>query len=127
MIEKANLVFEQNQVVYLQNQQIILYVFCSLIALYIIFMLVVIPVLKKKKDDKNFKKRMKLYQELKPGHEVFLASGVFGELVDKQGEIYFVEIAPKVVIKVNRNYILGFFDQEISQKINEEKTKKSKG
>ncbi|ADE19381.1 probable preprotein translocase, YajC subunit [Mycoplasma crocodyli MP145] len=115
---------ETNKYAYIQTQQIILYVFCALITLYIFFMMIIIPILKKKKDDKNLKERVKLYQELKPGHEVLMASGVFGELIDKQGEIYFVEIAPNTVIKVNRNYILGFYDQEIATKIANQKNKK---
>lgn len=119
--QEANI--HQSQITYLQTQQIVIYVFCALIFLYFVLTIVFVPIIKKRKDDKNLKKRWELYKSLKPGHEVLLAGGIFGEVVDKQGEIYFIEVAPQVVIKINRNYILGFFDQEIANKINDKKVK----
>lgn len=120
----ADKTITNDQFYYIQVQQIIIWVFCALIFAYFVFIIVLLPIMKKRKDDQNYQKRQELYKKLHRGHEVLLASGIFGTVVDKQGEIYFIEVAQNVVIKVNRSYVLGFFDQSLAEQM--AKTKKKK-
>lgn len=96
-------------------------IFAFLFLAFVICQLFVFPILRKKKMEKDEETKLALLKKIKPGDEVLLASGIFGEVTEKQGQIYFIKIADKTVVKVNRNYIIGYFNEKIAQEVHANK------
>ncbi|TNK83937.1 preprotein translocase subunit YajC [Mycoplasmopsis pullorum] len=106
-------------------QNIGVWVLGGLILIYLIFVIAVFPYLRKKRYEKDQKRKEELIASIKVDDEVLLASGMFGIVKEKQGQILFVEIADNTVVKVNKNYILGFYNEDIAKRL-KSKTKKGK-
>lgn len=73
-----------------------------LILIFVIFYLLLI-----RPQQKRVKEHRRLLESLKRGDRVLTAGGLYGTIVDIEGNTVTLELADKVRVKVNRNYIAG--------------------
>lgn len=108
--------------------KIVLFILLGLfiLQLQIIVVTVILPILKKKRDEKIAKEHKELVKNIKSGHEVLLQNGIYGTYVNSNGDETFnmrINEENNVIIKVNKSAILGFFDKDIAKKIEQRKQK----
>lgn len=94
---------------WVSTQSILLYVIVGAFVFYLLMTAIVIPILRKKKLDKDRAKRLELYDQLRRGQDVLLTSGIFGKIIKKKNDVFLIEIADGTQVKVQRDYILGFY------------------
>ncbi len=73
-----------------------------LILLFAIFYFILI-----RPQQKRAKEHRKLLENLKRGDKVLTAGGLYGTIVNIDGNVITLELADKVRVRVNRNYIAG--------------------
>ncbi|MEM0487811.1 MAG: preprotein translocase subunit YajC [Candidatus Bathyarchaeia archaeon] len=73
-----------------------------LILIFVIFYFLLI-----RPQQKRVKEHKRLLESLKRGDRVLTAGGLYGTIVDIEGNTVTLELADKVRVKVNRNYIAG--------------------
>lgn len=73
-----------------------------LILIFVIFYFLLI-----RPQQKRMKEHRKLLDSLKRGDRVITAGGLYGTIVNIEGNVVTLELADKVRVKVNRNYISG--------------------
>jgi len=73
-----------------------------LILLFVIFYFILI-----RPQQKRAKEHRRLLENLKKGDKVLTAGGLYGTIVNLEGNEVILQVADKVRIKVNRNYIAG--------------------
>lgn len=73
-----------------------------LILIFVIFYFLLI-----RPQQKRMKEHRKLLDSLKRGDRVITAGGLYGTIVNIEGNVVTLELAEKVRVKVNRNYISG--------------------
>lgn len=73
-----------------------------LILLFVIFYFILI-----RPQQKRAKEHRKLLENLKKGDKVLTAGGLYGTIVNLEGNEVILQVADKVRVKVNRNYIAG--------------------
>lgn len=106
--------------------KIVLFILLGLFIIQIIVVTVILPILKKKRDEKIAKEHKELVKNIKSGHEVLLQNGIYGTYVNSSGDETFnmrINEENNVIIKVNKSAILGFFDKDIAKKIEQRKQK----
>jgi len=73
-----------------------------LILLFVIFYFILI-----RPQQKRAKEHRRLLESLKKGDKVLTAGGLYGTIVNLEGNEVILQVADKVRVKVNRNYIAG--------------------
>jgi len=73
-----------------------------LILIFVIFYFLLI-----RPQQKRVKEHKRLLESLKRGDRVLTAGGLYGTIVDIEGNTVTLELADRVRVKVNRNYIAG--------------------
>lgn len=73
-----------------------------LILLFVIFYFILI-----RPQQKRAKEHRRLLENLKRGDRVLTAGGLYGTIVNIDGNIVTLELAEKIRVRVNRNYIAG--------------------
>ncbi len=73
-----------------------------LILIFVIFYFLLI-----RPQQKRMKEHKRLLESLKRGDRVLTAGGLYGTIVDIEGNTVTLELADRVRVKVNRNYIAG--------------------
>lgn len=73
-----------------------------LILIFVIFYFLLI-----RPQQKRVKEHRRLLESLKRGDRVLTAGGLYGTIVDIEGNTVTLELTDKVRVKVNRNYIAG--------------------
>lgn len=105
---------------------IVIYVVLAIVIVQLLFALIIMPYFKHKRDVKISKEQKDLYAALKVGHEVLLASGIYGTIIRKNKDHLIIKIAPNTNIKVTYQAIIGFFDRDIAKAIKNMEIKKQK-
>jgi preprotein translocase subunit YajC len=81
------------------NQMLLLAIICI-----IFYFLLIRPQLKQNKE------RRLMLEALKKGDKVMTSGGLYGRIMDMDGDVVDVEIAERVKIKINRQHVAGLAD-----------------
>ena len=79
--------------------------FAALIPLILIF--VIFYFLLIRPQQRRVKEHRRLLESLKRGDRVLTAGGLYGTIINIEGNVVTLELADKVRVRVNRNYIAG--------------------
>lgn len=78
-----------------------------ILAILLIFYLIVIPVSNQRKIKQDQEKMKEFQAKLESGNEIVMANGIHGKIKKLGATTAFVEVAPNVVIEVERTVIVG--------------------
>ena len=82
-------------------------IFIVLIIVMFVGYAIISSLLRYKGIQQNNEKHSKFLNELKIGDKILLNSGIFGELLEKNEEVYFIEISEGVIVEVLSSSIIG--------------------
>jgi preprotein translocase subunit YajC len=92
--------------------------------LFMLGMLVIFYFLLIRPQQKRAKAHKSLISELKRGDNVITSSGIFGRIVNIDGNVMTLDIAKNTQIKVLRNYVSGLANPETEKELSETPTAK---
>jgi len=93
--------------------------FFPLILMFVIFYFLLI-----RPQQKKAKEHREMLASLRKGDRVLTTGGLYGRIVDMDGDVLTLEVADKIQIKVNRGYIAGLVSPENKAKQEDKKTGK---